>query len=495
MNTSSTFLYDLVHSLSKSEKRYIKIKAGTGPKDYLYLMDALLSQKSFDEEQLIKKNKEKNFIKHLAVNKRYLYEFILQSLSDYQQESLEDKVLQRINATQVLMGKGLYEAAVRELKKAQKIVDTYEFFDLQIMINNLQKKLMDEKQFKSKNKASIVEIFQKGTHALQQLQNINQYWYLSQQLIQFQMQYQKIQTDEQKNYLDELIASPKLKDESLATNLKSQLHFYKANALYQFMQGDIQKAYTINRQFLEALDTKPHFLRLYREQYLSTLNNILIDSLIMGKFELLEEGIEKLIKTPDRKEFKSIKNIDSRVFRQKYLLLLNWSLRQQDFKKALEWIPDIEEGLHEFGNKIEKHHQITFYFLMAYVLFQNQRFDDALIWNNIIIYESKEDVVKEIFYFARSLNLMIHFELENFNLLESLLLSTPKFLKSRRTLYQTEKSLFRFFGKYINALNKREKQKHIQEFNIEIDTLMKNPKESRVFNYLDLKFWIEYRKR
>ena len=80
----------------------------------------------------------------------------------------------------------------------------------------------------------------------------------------------------------------------------------------------------------------------------------------------------------DRPEFKSIKNIESRIFRQRYLLLINWSLRQNDFEKALEWIPAIEKGLEQFGKKIEKHHRITFYYLTAYLLFQNGRYDQAL---------------------------------------------------------------------------------------------------------------------
>ena len=57
MKTPSTFLYDLVKSLTKSEKRYIKVYAATEGKDYLQLMDALMVQKTFDEDKLISDNK------------------------------------------------------------------------------------------------------------------------------------------------------------------------------------------------------------------------------------------------------------------------------------------------------------------------------------------------------------------------------------------------------------------------------------------------------
>jgi hypothetical protein len=193
--------------------------------------------------------------------------------------------------------------------------------------------------------------------------------------------------------------------------------------------------------------------------------------------------------TLERPEFKSIKNIAARVFRQRYLLLINWSISQKDFAKALEWIPNIEEGLELFGKKIEKHHRITFYYLIAYLLFLNRQYDQALKWNNLILNDPKEDAVKEIFYFARSLNLLIHYELGNYDLVESLLASTPKYLKSRRTLYATEKALFRYLGKLLNQPDKAEKQKLTADFKSEINHLFQQPAEKRVFNYLDLRLW------
>ena len=48
MKIPSTFLYDLVCKLTKSEKRYIKVRSGSGEKDYIQLMDALIVQKKFD---------------------------------------------------------------------------------------------------------------------------------------------------------------------------------------------------------------------------------------------------------------------------------------------------------------------------------------------------------------------------------------------------------------------------------------------------------------
>ncbi|MFK8101932.1 MAG: hypothetical protein AB8G15_05400 [Saprospiraceae bacterium] len=489
MKTPSTFLYDLVKTLSKSEKRYLKVQSGDGEKDYIQLLDALLAQQTFDEEQLIRDNKSAKFVTHLAVNKRYLYELILKSLTQFGQKTMEDKVLETIAAANVLIKKGLALAAFRELKKGKKIAITYELYELLLVLCNIEKKLLSQQQFKKRDDEQVQQIFELEMDCLTQLKSTSEYWYLAHQIAKFQTRFQKIQTEVQRQHVETLIQSPKLQDLQLATNLRSKIYFYQANAIYQFMLGNVKKAYETNSHFLDLLEAHPNFLRLYAERYLATLNNMLIDSLVIGEYETLQEGINRLVLTPQRPEFKFVKNIESRVFRQRYLLLLNWSLRQKDFEKAIAWIPQIETGLNRFGKKIEKHHRITFYYLTAYILFQNRQYDQALQWNNLILSDPKENVVKEIFYFARLFNLLIHYELGNYDLLDSLLRSTPKYLKARRTLYATEKTLFRFLGKLLNLPDKVAKQKLIANFKVELDVLFLDPTEQRVFNYLDLRLW------
>lgn len=489
MKTPSSFLYDLVKRLTKSEKRYIRLQAGPGEKDYLQLLDALLAQPEFDEEQLIRAHTGANFLRNLPVNKRYLYDLLLRQLEQFHRNSEEDRVQEKVAAAKVLMDKGLFEAAAAELKKGHKIAERYELFEQQIQLCGMEKRLSAGRPQRSGDGEAIRRIYALEQHCLDQLKNTNDYWYLAQQIGQFQMQFQKAQTAAQREYLEQLTGRPEFKDLSRATNLKSRIYYFQANAIYQFMQGNVEAAYRINRSFLDLLDAHPQFLKLYAERYLATLNNILIDSLLIGNYALLEKEIERLSQLSARPEFRSIKNIEARIFRQRYLLLINWCLNQKDFARALSWIPDIEAGLERFGKQIEKHHRVTFYYLIAYFLFQNRRFGEALTWNNRILNDPKEEVVKEVFSFARVLNLLIHYELSNYGLLEALLSSTPKFLKARRPLYAGEKALFRLLARLLKATDRAERQAYAASFKAELEQLARQPEEKRLFDYLDLRFW------
>ncbi len=451
----------------------------------------MLAQDSYDEEKLVAHHAGAGWVKHLAVNKRYLYELVLKELYNFGQKKVEDQVIEKINATKVLIEKGLFPDAFRELKKAQKIAYKYELFELEIMLLSIEKRLISRRKIKRQREENIQEIFQLESHCLEQLRNANEYWLLAQSIARLQIHFQGLENEEQKKALKKIVESPLFLDFSLATNFKSKAYYFQANAAYQFILGKPEKAYEINTRFLDTLEAEPQFLKLYAERYLATLNNMLIDSLLSGKLDNLETGIDRLEQTAERPAFKGIRNIKARVFRQKYLLLLNWSLSQKDFRKAQLWIPEIEKGLSKYGRKIEKHHRITFYYLVAYLLFRNRDFDKAVHWNHLILSDRKEDVVKEIFYFARILNLMIQYELGNHKYLDSLLVSTAKYLSKRRDLYQTEKELIKFLRKYTYAANKKEKQSLVKEFATSVDSLKKVPTEQRVFNYLDLSAWLQ----
>lgn len=448
-----------------------------------------MAQKTYDEAKLIKDNEGANFLKYLAVNKRYLYALLLRLLAQFGQKTVEDQVQATLEAARVLMKKGLFPAALKALKKGQKLATQYELFEQQILLCGLQKKLSNKQNRIKLKEDDVQQLFELETNALKQLTNINEYWYLAQRVARFQMKFQKSQNEEQQQHLLELSQSAKFVNLELATNFRSKLYFYQANATFQFMNGEVKKAYEVNSQFLDLLEANPQFLSLYTENYLATLNNMLIDSLIIKEYDVLEQGIHRLEMTLKRPEFKSMKNMESRVFRQRYLLLINWSLSQKDYGKVLAWVPEIEAGLQRFGDKIEKHHRITFYYLLAYLLFLNKQCEEALKWNNFILNDTKEDVVKEIYYFARVLNLLIHFELGNEFLLGSLLSSTPKYLKSRRAVYATEKALFRLLGKLLNAPDKGERRELLSAFSAELSKLAQQAGERRVFNYLDLRLW------
>jgi hypothetical protein len=80
MNQSAS-LFQLIHSLTRSEKRYFTVVAAThrDSSAYLKLFKAIDSQEAYDEKALKQQFSGEPFIKYYAVLKVQLYHFLLKN--------------------------------------------------------------------------------------------------------------------------------------------------------------------------------------------------------------------------------------------------------------------------------------------------------------------------------------------------------------------------------------------------------------------------------
>jgi len=134
------FLFFLIKSLTREEKRYFKMNSGfqlEKEKLYIEMFDAIDKMERYDEKTLLKyvdKNKNK-----LSVSKNFLYNKILQSLRAYNERSSMDiELYNLVSDAQILMEKELFDSALKRLKKAKKLAIRYEKSLVFVEIVNLE---------------------------------------------------------------------------------------------------------------------------------------------------------------------------------------------------------------------------------------------------------------------------------------------------------------------------------------------------------------------
>ena len=143
-----TELYDLIQSMTMSEKRYFKIFSSKhvigGKNDYVQLFDILDSMSVYDETDL----KNQPFVKNLSAEKNYLKKLVLKSLVSFNAKlNTKVKVLGMIQNAEVLYHKGLYSQAEKQCRKAIDLADESELFTHKIVALELLIELIS-KQFK-----------------------------------------------------------------------------------------------------------------------------------------------------------------------------------------------------------------------------------------------------------------------------------------------------------------------------------------------------------
>ena len=117
----SEHLFQLIKSLSKSEKRSFKLFANRhtiGDKNnYIELFDAIEKQIVYDEALLVKKIKDQKLVNNISSIKVQLYNLILKSLRQYNSgDKASYEIRMYMDYIDLLFEKGLYNQCKKILK-------------------------------------------------------------------------------------------------------------------------------------------------------------------------------------------------------------------------------------------------------------------------------------------------------------------------------------------------------------------------------------------
>lgn len=490
-------LHRLIRSLSKAEKRYFKLYASrydTGEKNnYLKLFDAIEAQEEYAEELIKKLFGGEKFVKHLPSEKNYLYNLILDSLHLFHgEEAIEYKLKKRIHHASILFSRGLPDQSIRLLKKAKETALQQELYHVILEILQLEKQIITRNYYAGVTEEALEKIFEEEKQCISFVSEANEYWHLFSRFYRFH--YRKGSSRELNEWsgMQEIIAHPLLADFSKARTLQTQLDFLHIHALYHFMAGEPAEALKYNRRYLDLLESRPDKIKYFSKRYMATLNNYLMDSLGLRKYDEVEKGIEKLRALPQQYPFYNARQIPADIFRLSSILELNVIIKVGNFITGLKKAQDIAKGLETYSGQIVKHNVLTIYYLLAYVHFGAEKYTDAIKWLSKIINDPEDTVLQDVQAFARIFALINHYELRNYDLLDYLYPSVTRYLTKRNKVFKAEGILLKYLKKLSgSAGSPRESVVIFKKLYAELLPLASDPMEQKAFEYFDLLAWVD----
>jgi len=482
----STHLFQLIHSLNQSEKRYFKIFSSfqAGSKVYIELFDAIARQKEYDEKKL----KDRLKIKAFATAKNYLYGLILRSLRSQQQDkniSLELKDL--LKDIEILFQKGLYEQSSRLLVKAKKLAQDYEKFPLLLeilqsehLIANVSINPVQHKKIFEDGPKEVAETMSALKEQLEYRRIINLLIYKR------SMRGKLIRSESDKK---EVLEQAHILLDNQPENLlsyKTGMFHHNIKELYYYSINDIEGAYQNSKNSIRHLESNPMLLTQELNNYMFALNNLMNAQMSLYKYEEIKSSLDKLKSipaiTPLEKE---------RIFgfsASKEIIYFSHTGR---YKEGLERVPIIEKNLELYKDKIHKPACYSIYAKIEELYIVCGKFKQALHWNNKILNDLKIESFYDFYSNARISEIVIHYELENIEKVQSLIKSYYQFLLKNKEKYKYEYSLIRFFKNLIPITNQHDLKKEFIRFHQELIVLERNPYEKEAFDFFDLTSWLQ----
>jgi hypothetical protein len=181
MKTPSTDLFELIKTLTKSEKHYFRKHAKESvlkDKAYLSLFNALDKCKSYKENELIRELGYTKKTKAFAVLKNYLYTElinIITSITDI--EAHRHDAIHQLQQLNFLANKGLFSQYTKLWNKSYKDAEDKELFQVQFLLRNQMHNLKMNFYLKTSQKElkEIIaqdEAFNNEYESLQRIKNL-----------------------------------------------------------------------------------------------------------------------------------------------------------------------------------------------------------------------------------------------------------------------------------------------------------------------------------
>ncbi|MBE7442851.1 MAG: hypothetical protein KFKLKKLM_00552 [Flavobacteriales bacterium] len=490
----STELFQLIKSLSKSEKRYFKLSSSlqSGEKNYLKLFEAIELQNEYNEEAIKEQFKAETFIKHLPSEKNHLYNLILKSLRGFYADNSAASILQeQLRNIELLYNKALYKECSKYIAKAKTIAYNFEKYYFLLDLINWEKKLVEEGYHRGVFEADLNKLVDEETDCIEKLRNIAEYQMLYSQINAVMRKGGYTRNPEEAELVKKISNHPLISEKNTALTLKAATACFSIKAMCYIANGDYNSAFSHLQKVLKIMESNAFIMKELPKRYIKALNSITYAYLNNNDIENCLLYVDKIKALSNQPGFESI-DIQLDLFSLPNNAELLAYCYSGEYKKAIEEvIPKTLEGIEKYEGKLSNESVLLLYYNISRVYFSAGEYKLALKYNNIVLNSNEPILRQDVFTFARLVNLIIHFELGNYDLLEYTIKSTKRFVDKNQRNYQFENVFLKNIKKVVRAKNPDDTTKLFYQFKTDLVKVMEDQYELAASRYFDFMTWLD----
>lgn len=488
--TPSPHLFELIHSMSGSEKRYFKLFVQAdeeGEKKYMQLFEAIEKQDEFNDEALSREvyGDEPVQSRKYSELKAYLYQQLLRSLQAYDERSSVDFRLKvRLQSVRVLYHRSLFDQALLLLTKIKRLAYRYEHFLVIVEALRWEKQIAYARMDVSYLHRRLREIDEEERECLERMRNFSEYRKLFFRLLLSGKQEAYLRTKEKVRDLKKMMDHPLLADPGQALSHKALVTYWRIFNIYYFSVLDYERFYTSGRRLIELMEKEPHLLREDVSEYIAALSNLTLACGLRGAYKEVGECLEKF------REIKPITRDDElKIHRQYYNTKFAFCIATGDFEEGHRAFLQHRKELRRFGrDQFDQSAFLSQYFMIHFGIGD---YDQAMDYLSQWIAQPRNTARQDLQAVARIVLLILHYEMGNQQLLQYLMRSTYRALKRQDRLHRFEQSVLKFMQKSLNTITRSALRQAFAELKEEFEALQQIPSERVLFQYFDFIAWLD----
>ncbi len=488
----STELFKLVKSLTKSEKRFFKLSSSlqSGEKNYLKIFDYIERQSSYDENALKEEFENQTFIKHLPSEKNHLYKLILKSLrSYYSEQSISSSLKQEIKNVEILYNKALYKECEKFVGRAKQTAKRYEKFYYWFELIGWEKKLLESAYESGEFSTDLDKLVEEEEMVIAKLRNLAEYTVIYSKINLIFRSGGFTRNETERQVVEDIADYHLIKGKNTALSTKAASICYYIKGLCAATNRNYRDSFQFFNRTQEILDNNPYIKLDTGQRYVNTLFHLLRCHIDNKDFQEAQDLILTIRGLQGKKGFNSV-DISVRIFSNTYnqeLVLLH---AMGEFDKSVELIAEIEKQQALYEGKISKEMEVLLTYNKAYSYFGTRDYKKALQYINEVLNDNEQNLRQDIYSFSRLFNIVIHYELENYDFLEYVVKSTNRYLSKQERDYQVENVCIKSIRKLAKTVESVNRIEIFEKMESEISELLTDHNERVVLEYFDISSWL-----
>lgn len=491
-NQPNDYLFQLIRSLSKAEKRSFKIYAMRNSSEeakFIQLFDAIDKSKEYSEELLIHKldGIKKTQLSNL---KAHLYRQLLTSLRlNYTNHNIDIQLREQIDYARILYDKGLYKQSLKILDKAKLVAHEHHRVPLSSEILGFEKLI--ESQYITRSFDYRADDLIEQTKEV--LQSEQQYHQLSNLALRLYSLY--IKTGHVRNEADyERIHA--FFEQALSSLRPEKMGFYEqhylhvSHAWYSLIVQDFLLQYRHAQKWVDHFRHHSNMLQADPIWYLKGVHVLLEALFIVGHYDRHKEEMKKLKEFLVDPPSRSNTNLETLGWQYYYTSQINHFFMNGEFEKGITIIPELSAQMQKWSYRIDSHRILVFHYKIACLYFGAGNLQKTIEHCAHIIQYPDPHLREDLHCFARILTLIAHIELGNEQLVQYQVRSTYRFLRRMNDLNSVQEEVLLFL-RNLPQTNEDQLARKFKKLHSKLIELQKKPYQKRAFLYLDIISWLD----
>jgi hypothetical protein len=491
-NRSTDALFQLIHTMEKSEKRnfklYVTRNTATEDLKIIQVFDALDKMSEYDEEFLLKKNPSVKK-QQLSNIKAHLYKQLLASLRVLKTtENIQIQLHEQLDYANLLYNKGLY---MQSLKMLEKLKETAK--------ENNQVTFMTQALFLEKN-IEVLHITRsmedraevlasEAEQSIRRLSRITQLSNLALKLYSWYIKHGHARNEQDANAIKQYFEESLPFEGEQATGFYERLYFFQSYSWFGFILQDFLMYYRYTQKWVDLFEKEPFMIQIETAHYIKGMHNLISANFDLKNVKKFNEYLDKFERFAETDLVTGNDNNRVQSFVYIHIAKLNKHFMEGTFTEGLQLVPHIEQKIKEYWLYLDRHRILVFYYKISSLYFGSGDYDNTITYLNKII-NWKVDLRTDLQCYARLLHLIAHYEIGNFDILEYLIKSVYRFMAKMENLSIVEEEIFKFLRNSFH-LSYRKLRPEFEKLLMKLKSIENNRFETRAFAYLDIISWLE----